>query len=433
MWKFSFKDNKNKWQSFTDKGNTDANAALNENPREHIFYIEHDWQNGYSPKWKRTQYKVDVREKTQENQEPHGNFNKRAIKIEWSEDPWPDFDFDTWVLVGPPQPKERPSNAATTATTATTAPAATTATTGGGGGGGGGGGANTSMMTEASTAPTMSDTSAGPSTHDALPDPWANANNSQRKYWQNSDANWQGPGGWQTIDDKASNMAGAYGHWHGGQYGGPAKKDGVRVAASTDEQPATVAPSQGGAAATQESQAATPPPGLEGQASTHKSHENSPAKWGTWEEVQAKEQAMEQDAIAIVTETPPKEHDAPFTQKAMPASQAITDELIMKAPPPVKVPAQHPKRAPPVCPVPKSLPRGPEQMGSDDSNSSIGGNQQGSDGSTKAVPLLANAHEEKLAILSEQVAQLTAELDATKRAANAAFSGEPIPLSPGNY
>ena len=107
MWKFSFKDNKNKWQSFTDKGNTDANAALNENPREHIFYIEHDWQNGYSPKWKRTRYKVDVREKKQENQEPHGNFNKRAIKIEWSEDPWSVFDFDTWVL-GPPQP----SNAA---------------------------------------------------------------------------------------------------------------------------------------------------------------------------------------------------------------------------------------------------------------------------------------------------------------------------------
>ena len=280
----------------------------------------------------------------------------------------------------------------------------------------------------------MSDTSAGPSTHDALPDPWANANNSQRKYWQNSDANWQGPGGWQTIDDKASNMAGAYGHWHGGQYGGPAKKDGVRVAASTDEQPATVAPSQGGAAATQESQAATPPPGLEGQASTHKSHENSPAKWGTWEEVQAKEQAMEQDAIAIVTETPPKEHDAPFTQKAMPASQAITDELIMKAPPPqvpstLKVPAQHPKRAPPVCPVPKSLPRGPEQMDSDDSNSSIGGNQQGSDGSTKAAPLPAYANEEAIASLNEEVARLTALLDASNKAA---LSGTPVPL-PGNW
>ena len=102
MWKFSFKDNKNKWQSFTDKGNTDANAALNENPREHIFYIEHDWQNGWSPKWKTTWYEIDVREKTQQNQEPDGKFNKRAIKIEWSEDPWPDFDFDTWVLVGPP-------------------------------------------------------------------------------------------------------------------------------------------------------------------------------------------------------------------------------------------------------------------------------------------------------------------------------------------
>jgi hypothetical protein len=427
MWKLSFKDNKNKWQSFTDKGNTDANAELNKNPREHIFYIEHHWQNGWSPKWKTTWYEIDVREKTQQNQEPDGKFNKRAIKIEWSEDPWAVFDFDTWVL-GPAQP----SNAATTATTATTAPAATTATTGGGGGGGG---ANTSMVTEASTAPTMSDTSAGPSTHDALPDPWAKANNSQRKYWQNSDANWQGSqdSGWQTIDDKASNMAGVYGRWHGGQYGGPAKKDGVRVAASTDEQPATVAPNQGGAAATQESQAATPPPGLEGQASTHKSHENSPATWPTWEKVQATKQAMEQDAIA--TETPPKEHDAPFTQEAMPESQAITHEIIMKAPPPhvpstVKERAQHPKRAPPVCPIPKSLPQGLEQMGSDDSNSSIGGNQQGSDGSTKAVPLLAYANEEKLANLSEQVARLTAELDATKRAA---LSGEPIPLPQGNW
>ena len=81
MWKLSYKD-KEKWRSFTDKGNTQANAELNGNPGEHTFYIEHIWQNGYTPVDKTTWYKIDVREKSQENQEPNGKFNKRAIKIE---------------------------------------------------------------------------------------------------------------------------------------------------------------------------------------------------------------------------------------------------------------------------------------------------------------------------------------------------------------
>ena len=394
MWKLSYKD-KDKWRPFTDKGNTEANAALNGNPGKHTFYIEHIWQNGYKPVDKTTWYFVDVREKSQENREPNGNFNKRAIKIEWSEDPWPDFNFETWALRVPPQPPNA---------TAAPAPAATTATTGGGGGGG----ANTSMVTEAPTAPTVSETSAGPSTHDPMPtnsDPWTQAKNSQRKDWPHSDAKWQGSyaSAWQ--QDKASNMAGMYGGWHGGQYGGPA----------------------------------TPAPGLD----------NSPAAWPTWPEVQAKKQdatghepmapsqapnavqATEQDAIA--TETPQKVRDAPITQEAMPESQAITQDIIMKAPPPlpsgVKGPPQHPKRAPPVCPIAKSLPQGLDQMGSDDSNSSIDGNQHGSDGSTKTAPLPAHANEEAIASLSEEVARLTALLDASNKAA---LSGRPIPL-PGNW
>ena len=142
-------------------------------------------------------------------------------------------------------------------------------------------------------------------------------------------------------------------------------------------------------------------------------------------------QATEQDAIA--TETPQKVRDAPITQEAMPESQAITQDIIMKAPPPlpsgVKGPPQHPKRAPPACPIAKSLPQGLDQMGSDDSNSSIDGNQHGSDGSIKAAPLPANANEEAIASLSEEVARLTALLDASNKAA---LSGRPIPL-PGNW
>jgi hypothetical protein len=404
MWKLFFKKNNDKWQPFTDTGNADANAKLNGNPREHTFYIEHIWQNGYGPAWKTTWYYVDVREKSQENQEPNGNFTKRAIKITWSEDPWPDFDFETWVRDGPP----RPPNAA-----AAQAPAATTATTGGGGGG-----ANTSMATEASTAPTVSETSAGPSTHDPIytsSDQWTKAKNYQRKDWHKTDDNWQGSQAraWQNYDDKANNMAGMYNDWPAGQYSGPSKKDGGRAAASTVEQPAT-----------QESQAAIPPPGLEGQASTHKSHDNSPAAWPHWDEVQATEQK------AIATETTPKVRDEPIAQEAMPESQAITQEIIMKSPPPplpstLEGAPQHPKPAPPVCPIAKSLPQGLGQMGSDDSSSSLDGNQQGSDGSTKAAPLPADASEEVIASLSEQVARLTSELDDTKRAA---LSGKPIPL-----
>ena len=393
MWKLSYKDNKDKWCPFTDKGNTQANAELNGNPGKHTLWIEHIWQNGYKPVDKTTWYKIDVREKSQINQEPGGNFNKRSIKIQWSEAPWHDFDFEAWALSVPTQ-----------ASNATAAPVATTATTGSGGGGGGG--ASTSMVTEAPTAPTVSETSAGPSTHDlmhTIADPWTQAKNSQRKDWPHSDANWQGSHASAWQQDKASNMAGMYSGWHGGQYGGPA----------------------------------TPAPGLD----------NSPAPWGTWREVQDKKQdaiatetpqkvreapvqATEQDAIA--TETPQKVRDAPTTQEAMPESQAITPDIIMKAPPQlppplssgVKGPPQQPKRAPPVCPIAKSLHVAPS-MGSDDSNSSIDGNQHGSDGSTNAAPLPAYANEEAIASLSEEVARLTALLDASNKAA---LSGTPVPL-----
>jgi len=96
MWKLSYEKN-NKWYSYTDKGNAEANAALNANPGQHDFYIEHVWQNGYKPVWKTTWYYVDVRAKSQVNQEERGNKTSRKIKLVWSEDPLLELGWATWV------------------------------------------------------------------------------------------------------------------------------------------------------------------------------------------------------------------------------------------------------------------------------------------------------------------------------------------------
>ena len=79
------------------KGNAEANAALNANPGQHDFYIEHVWQNGYKPVWKTTWYYVDVRAKSLVNQEERGNKTSRKIKLVWSEDPLLELGWATCV------------------------------------------------------------------------------------------------------------------------------------------------------------------------------------------------------------------------------------------------------------------------------------------------------------------------------------------------